>query len=53
MIEFDRVGFGYPGGEPVLHEVSFAVPAGTRTALVGPPAPASRHCWPWSSASTR
>ncbi|MDG4809877.1 ABC transporter ATP-binding protein [Micromonospora sp. WMMD1120] len=36
MIEFDRVGFGYPGGEPVLHEVSFTVPAGTRTALVGP-----------------
>ncbi|MEV1146278.1 ABC transporter ATP-binding protein, partial [Micromonospora sp. NPDC049799] len=36
MIEFDRVGFGYPGGPPVLHEVSFAVPAGTRTALVGP-----------------
>jgi ABC-type multidrug transport system fused ATPase/permease subunit len=36
MIEFDRVGFGYPGGQPVLHEVSFAVPAGTRTALVGP-----------------
>ncbi|MEU4554584.1 ABC transporter ATP-binding protein [Micromonospora violae] len=36
MIEFDRVGFGYPGGEPVLHEVSFVVPAGTRTALVGP-----------------
>ncbi|CCH18382.1 ABC transporter ATP-binding protein [Micromonospora lupini] len=36
MIEFDRVGFGYPGGAPVLHDVSFAVPAGTRTALVGP-----------------
>ncbi|RKN48620.1 ABC transporter ATP-binding protein [Micromonospora endolithica] len=36
MIEFDRVGFGYPDGPPVLHEVSFAVPAGTRTALVGP-----------------
>ncbi|MEU8257911.1 ABC transporter ATP-binding protein [Micromonospora inaquosa] len=36
MIEFDRVSFGYPGGEPVLDEVSFAVPAGTRTALVGP-----------------
>ncbi|WDZ82539.1 ABC transporter ATP-binding protein [Micromonospora cathayae] len=36
-IEFDRVGFGYPsGGGPVLHEVSFTVPAGTRTALVGP-----------------
>ncbi|GAA4577210.1 ABC transporter ATP-binding protein [Micromonospora coerulea] len=35
-IEFDRVGFGYPGGPPVLHAVSFTVPAGTRTALVGP-----------------
>ncbi|MEH0826378.1 MULTISPECIES: ABC transporter ATP-binding protein [unclassified Micromonospora] len=36
MIEFDRVGFGYPDGAPVLHEVSFTVPTGTRTALVGP-----------------
>ncbi|WP_433120943.1 ABC transporter ATP-binding protein [Micromonospora sp. CA-246542] len=36
MIEFDRVGFGYPGGASVLHDVSFAVPTGTRTALVGP-----------------
>ncbi|WP_446220257.1 ABC transporter ATP-binding protein [Micromonospora sp. IBHARD004] len=35
-IQFDRVGFGYPGGPPVLHGVSFTVPAGTRTALVGP-----------------
>ncbi|HLU45090.1 MAG TPA: ABC transporter ATP-binding protein [Natronosporangium sp.] len=35
-LEFDRVSFAYPGGEPVLHEVSFAVPYGTRTALVGP-----------------
>ncbi|MEU4479097.1 ABC transporter ATP-binding protein [Micromonospora sp. NPDC023966] len=35
-VEFDRVGFGYPGGPPVLHDVSFTVPAGTRTALVGP-----------------
>ncbi|RZU75187.1 ABC transporter transmembrane protein [Micromonospora kangleipakensis] len=35
-IRFDRVGFGYPGGPPVLHGVSFTVPAGTRTALVGP-----------------
>jgi ATP-binding cassette subfamily B protein/ATP-binding cassette subfamily C protein len=35
-IEFDRVSFGYAGGEPVLHEVSFTVPHGTRTALVGP-----------------
>lgn len=40
-IEFDRVGFGYTdaegrGGEPVLREVSFRAPVGTRTALVGP-----------------
>ncbi|MFC0004389.1 ABC transporter ATP-binding protein [Micromonospora siamensis] len=35
-IEFDRVSFGYPGGTSVLHEVSFTVPAGSRTALVGP-----------------
>lgn len=35
-IEFDRVSFGYAGGEPVLREVSFAVGYGTRTALVGP-----------------
>jgi ATP-binding cassette subfamily B protein/ATP-binding cassette subfamily C protein len=35
-VEFDRVGFRYADGPPVLHDVSFAVPAGTRTALVGP-----------------
>jgi ATP-binding cassette subfamily B protein/ATP-binding cassette subfamily C protein len=49
-IEFDHVTFGYPStperssgagdsgvtGEPVLREVSFTVPYGTRTALVGP-----------------
>lgn len=35
-IELDRVTFSYPGGPPVLHEVSFGVPYGTRTALVGP-----------------
>ena len=35
-VEFDRVSFGYPDRVPVLHEVSFAVAAGTRTALVGP-----------------
>src|SRR5262249_33074424 len=35
-VEFDRVGFGYPDGPPVLREVSFTVPYGTRTALVGP-----------------
>src|SRR5690606_28700719 len=35
-VEFDRVGFAYPGGEPVLHQVSFRVGQGTRTAIVGP-----------------
>jgi ATP-binding cassette subfamily B protein/ATP-binding cassette subfamily C protein len=35
-VEFDRVSFGYPDRIPVLHEVSFTVAAGTRTALVGP-----------------
>ncbi|MEH1016032.1 ABC transporter ATP-binding protein [Micromonospora sp. CPCC 206060] len=36
-LEFDRVGFRYPaGGAAVLHDVTFTVPAGTRTALVGP-----------------
>jgi ATP-binding cassette subfamily B protein/ATP-binding cassette subfamily C protein len=35
-LEFDRVSFAYSGGDPVLHEVSFAVPYRTRTALVGP-----------------
>ncbi|MGA4846196.1 ABC transporter ATP-binding protein [Streptomyces sp. G5(2025)] len=35
-IEFDRVSFGYAGGESVLRDVSLTVPRGTRTALVGP-----------------
>ncbi|HZN18070.1 MAG TPA: ABC transporter ATP-binding protein [Micromonosporaceae bacterium] len=35
-VELDRVSFAYPGGGPVLSEVSFTVPFGTRTALVGP-----------------
>lgn len=36
MLTFDAVGFAYPDGTQVLHEVSFTVPRGTRTALVGP-----------------
>lgn len=39
MVAFDRVTFAYPAAEDervVLREVSFAVPAGSRTALVGP-----------------
>ncbi|MEV0293158.1 ABC transporter ATP-binding protein [Nocardia sp. NPDC050710] len=33
---FDNVSFGYHAGEPVLTEVTFSVPAGTTTAIVGP-----------------
>ncbi len=35
-IAFDRVTFRYGDGEPVLSEVSFAIPKGTVVALVGP-----------------
>jgi ATP-binding cassette subfamily B protein/ATP-binding cassette subfamily C protein len=36
-VELDRVTFAYQqASEPVLRDVSFAVPYGTRTALVGP-----------------
>jgi ATP-binding cassette subfamily B protein/ATP-binding cassette subfamily C protein len=35
-VVFDAVTFGYPTGERILHDVSFTVPFGTRTALVGP-----------------
>jgi ABC-type multidrug transport system fused ATPase/permease subunit len=35
-VVLENVSFGYPGGTPVLHDVSFAVPAGSRIALVGP-----------------
>jgi len=34
-VAFERVGFAYVPGQPVLHEVSFSAPAGTTTALVG------------------
>ena len=37
VVVLDRVGFGYDtGAGPVLHEVSFAVPARGLTAVVGP-----------------
>ncbi|MCR8669910.1 ABC transporter ATP-binding protein [Agrococcus sp. HG114] len=39
MVEFDRVSFAYASADApraVLEGVSFAVPAGSRTALVGP-----------------
>jgi ATP-binding cassette subfamily B protein/ATP-binding cassette subfamily C protein len=35
-VAFDGVTFGYPDGRPVLHDVSFTVPRGSRVALVGP-----------------
>ena len=34
-VEFDQVGYAYPGGPPVLHDVSVVVPAGQRVAVVG------------------
>ncbi|MBI2318125.1 MAG: ABC transporter ATP-binding protein [Betaproteobacteria bacterium] len=34
-IAFERVDFAYDGGEAVLREVSFRIPAGSRVALVG------------------
>ncbi|MGI4896484.1 MAG: ABC transporter ATP-binding protein [Janthinobacterium lividum] len=36
MLEFDDVHFSYPDGMRALRGVSFAVPRGTRTAIVGP-----------------
>ncbi|MGO4616280.1 ABC transporter ATP-binding protein [Nocardia sp. 2YAB30] len=35
-VVFDRVSFGYRPGEPTLSDLSFTVPAGTTTAIVGP-----------------
>ncbi|MDB5237724.1 MAG: multidrug transporter [Parcubacteria group bacterium] len=36
LLSFDDVSFAYPGGTPVLHDVSFALEAGKTYALVGP-----------------
>ncbi len=35
-VAFERVGFAYTEGNPVLHDVSFEIPAGRHVALVGP-----------------
>lgn len=35
-LNFTNVTFGYADDEPILRDVSFSVPVGTRTALVGP-----------------
>ncbi len=34
-VEFDRVGFAYRAGEPVLHDVSFRIAPGETVAVVG------------------
>ena len=34
-IEFDDVGFAYPGGQPVLHQISLQIEPSTRVAVVG------------------
>ncbi|WP_370019052.1 ABC transporter ATP-binding protein [Planotetraspora sp. GP83] len=34
-VEFEGVGFAYPGGAPVLHDVSVGIPPRTRVAVVG------------------
>ncbi|GII65791.1 multidrug ABC transporter ATP-binding protein [Sphaerisporangium krabiense] len=34
-VTFENVGFSYPGGPPVLHEVSVEIPPRTRVAVVG------------------
>jgi len=34
-VEFDDVTFAYPGGRPVLHDISLQITPGTRVAIVG------------------
>jgi ATP-binding cassette subfamily B protein len=36
LLEFEQVGFSYPGGREVLHDVSFSLERGKTYALVGP-----------------
>lgn len=35
-IRFDRIRFAYHSDHPVLHDVSFAIPPGETTAIIGP-----------------
>ncbi len=35
-VEFDQVSFGYDPRRPILHDVSFSIPAGGTVAVVGP-----------------
>jgi ATP-binding cassette subfamily B protein len=34
--QFDRVGFAYDPARPILHDISFQIPAGKTVAVVGP-----------------
>ncbi|GAA3822490.1 ABC transporter ATP-binding protein [Nocardioides panacisoli] len=34
-VRFERVGFAYPGGPPVLRDIDLDIPAGRRVAVVG------------------
>ena len=34
-VAFDHVGFAYPGGEPVLHDISLTIEPRSRVAIVG------------------
>ena len=35
-VRFDRVSFAYDSERPILHDVSFSIPAGHKVAVVGP-----------------
>jgi ABC-type transport system involved in Fe-S cluster assembly fused permease/ATPase subunit len=35
-VRFDRVSFAYDADRPILHDVSFSIPAGHKVAVVGP-----------------
>ena len=35
-VEFDHVSFAYEGDRPILHDISFTIPAGKTVAVVGP-----------------
>ncbi len=36
VVRFENVGFGYEAARPILHELSFEIPAGKTVAVVGP-----------------
>jgi len=36
VVRFENVGFGYEAARPILHDLSFEIPAGKTVAVVGP-----------------